>query len=70
MKRKGRIRSGALLQIGAPKDTVATLEALESALQYALFFGREVAAVEIAKQIGELGGVKNVTITNSTFMGR
>ena len=69
-KRKKRIPKGAapLLQIGgATKDTVAVLSALDRRLEQALTLGRDAPAQEIAKEIGRLGSVSNVNITNNTF---
>ena len=44
---------------------LATL--LAKQLELALTLGRTDVGIEIAKQIGELGGVKNTTITNCSI---
>ena len=70
MKRKKKSRRVApLLQLGAAKDTVKVLAGLEQALRQALLMGRDAPAQEIAREIGKLGGVHNVSITGNTFTG-
>lgn len=70
MKRKTKkSRYNPLVQIGAPRDTVKVLATLERRLEQAILLGREATAQEIAKQIGNLGGVTGLTIQGSTFNG-
>lgn len=42
----------------------AVVAALSKALELAIVTGREQSAVEIAKQMGDVSGVKNLVITN------
>lgn len=68
-KRKRKSRSAPLVQFGAARDTVKVLATLGARLEQAILMGREESAKEIAREIGKLGGVNNVSITNSTFTG-
>jgi len=48
---------------------VKVLGSLERRLEQAITLGREETAREIAREIGKLGGVNNVSITGSNFHG-
>lgn len=66
-KRKGR--SAPFIQFGTPRDTVKVLATLDARLEQSILMGRDVVGQEIAREIGKLGGVHGVNITNSTFNG-
>lgn len=70
-KKRNAPRNAPLLQIGGrfTEDTQKVLNVLDSAMQQALQMGRDAPAQEIAREIGRLGGVSNVSVTNSTFTG-
>jgi hypothetical protein len=68
-RKKRKSRSAPLVQFGAARDQVKVLASLERRLEQALTMGRDAPAQELAREIGKLGGVNGVTITNSTFTG-
>lgn len=72
MKKQSRKGFAVGVNIDGGKGTEHTKRVvgeLSKHLGRAIELGREAAAIELTKQLGDSVGVKNVSITNSTFSG-